>query len=327
MKTIRVAYVGWWDSFDMSKNMMHNILKNHYNVVLCSSEEADYSICSLYGNEFVKAKGVRIFYSGEAGVPDFNLFDYAIGFDKMDFGDRYVRVPNYLMNYKYHDSLRMLQERHLYRKEKRELFCSWVCSNGSGDKKRDEIFDALSAYRRVDSAGTHRNNISIQGRLDNKLEFEKKYKFSLALENTSYKGYTTEKLVEAFAAGGIPIYWGDPDVDEIFNKKAFINLMDFPSLEEGIEFIKKVDEDDDLYESIRSQKVLVNDDCFIKQENELERFLLNIFDQNLDEAYRRPHGQTAKWVEDIACRGLAAPIEDRSKFGRLKKILKKECGS
>ena len=41
-----------------------------------------------------KAK-LRVFYAGEAIEPDFNLFDYAIGFDDcLEYGDRFIRLPS-----------------------------------------------------------------------------------------------------------------------------------------------------------------------------------------------------------------------------------------
>ena len=49
------------------------------------------------------------------------------------------------------------------------------------------------------------------GPVASKLDFDRSHKFSIVCENTAHSGYTTEKLVEAFAAGCIPIYWGDPD--------------------------------------------------------------------------------------------------------------------
>ena len=115
----------------------------------------------------------------------------------------------------------------------------------------------------------------------------------------NYKGYTTEKLIESFAAGGIPIYWGDPDVAKYFNPKAFVNLMDYPTVEDGIEFVKVLDNDDALYNEMLSQKALLHDDHVETCVIDLENFLVNIFEQPLDKAYRRPHGQAATNFENL----------------------------
>ena len=37
---------------------------------------------------------------------------------------------------------------------------------------------------------------------------------TIAFENSSFPGYTTEKIFEPMLEGSIPIYWGNPRVDE-----------------------------------------------------------------------------------------------------------------
>lgn len=63
------------------------------------------------------------------------------------------------------------------------------------------------------------------------------YDFVLAMENTISKGYVTEKILNAFLAGAIPIYYGDSLVKEIFNPDSFINITDFNSIEDCAEYI------------------------------------------------------------------------------------------
>lgn len=64
----------------------------------------------------------------------------------------------------------------------------------------------------------------------------KDYRFALVFENSRYHGYVTEKLLAALVAGCIPIYLGAPNVGDYFNKKAFIDVGDFPSLEACAEY-------------------------------------------------------------------------------------------
>jgi Glycosyltransferase family 10 (fucosyltransferase). len=49
-----------------------------------------------------------------------------------------------------------------------------------------------------------------------------KYRFALVMENTKQDGYITEKIINAFLAGCVPIYYGTLEVMDIFNPKAFI---------------------------------------------------------------------------------------------------------
>ena len=65
------------------------------------------------------------------------------------------------------------------------------------------MFEALSWYQQVSSGGRYKNNIG--GPVDDKLKFQRKHKFVIAFENTATPGYTTEKIIGAFAAGAVPI--------------------------------------------------------------------------------------------------------------------------
>jgi hypothetical protein len=120
-----------------------------------------------------------------------------------------------------------------------------------------------------------------------KLEFQKKHKFALACENSQHSGYTTEKLVQAFAAQTVPIYWGDPDVGKVFNEKAFVNINNFDSLCEAREFVRKIDMDDNLYLDMLNAPALLEDYTQNKRNDELGIFLKNIVDQEYKKAYRR----------------------------------------
>ena len=50
-------------------------------------------------------------------------------------------------------------------------------------------------------------------------------------------GYVTEKMLNAFYSGAIPIYWGSSNINDLFNKKAFINVSDYKNVEECVDFI------------------------------------------------------------------------------------------
>lgn len=43
------------------------------------------------------------------------------------------------------------------------------------------------------------------------------YRYVIVMENSIYPNYFTEKLIDAFAAGCVPIYRGDPNISEYFD--------------------------------------------------------------------------------------------------------------
>ena len=50
------------------------------------------------------------------------------------------------------------------------------------------------------------------------------FMFSITMENESYSNYYTEKLMDCFATGTIPIYHGTPKLHDMFNKDGIIVL-------------------------------------------------------------------------------------------------------
>jgi hypothetical protein len=73
-----------------------NFLKEFYDVELSSNP--DYCFFSIYGFEHLKyINCVKISFIGENIVPDFNFCDYALGFQYLEFDDRYKRFPLYLI--------------------------------------------------------------------------------------------------------------------------------------------------------------------------------------------------------------------------------------
>lgn len=293
MKTIRVGYTGFWQGFDYKKYAIHNILSKHYKVEVC--DNPDYLFFSVFNPSFSASDKIRIGYVGENLSPDFNLADYAISFENIVYGDRHIRVPNWIMNPKYQMDIDKMMHKHESKEVQKKGFCSFVVSNGSADPIRTKFFELLSSYRKVSSGGKYMNNIGMPQGVEDKYAFQCAHKFSLSFENSTHPGYTTEKIVEAFAAQTVPIYWGDPDIERVFNKNAFVNVGKYDSLEEAVSDIIKIDQDDELYRDMLLEPALVNMDYVTNIQMDLEAFLLHIIEQSTDSAYRRNCGG---WAED-----------------------------
>lgn len=52
------------------------------------------------------------------------------------------------------------------------------------------------------------------------------YMFNICIENASYDGYFSEKLLDCFCTGTIPIYYGDPTIGRCFDERGIIKLTD-----------------------------------------------------------------------------------------------------
>lgn len=313
MKKIKIKYVDFWPSLNPEEFIFTKILRKHFDVEI--SDNPDYIFYSLIGNkEYLNYDCVRIFYTGENFRPDFNLADYAIGFDNLSFNDRYIRFPYYLLNDK---EIKLAEDKHLNIDEnileQKKGFCNFVYSNGNAEKIREEFFYKLNKYKKVDSGGRFLNNIG--GPVDDKYEFQCKYKFSIAFENTTYPGYATEKILQSFGAKTIPIYWGDPKIGEVFNNKSFINCNNYNSLDEVIEKVKEIDNNDKLFMEMISEPVFNEENYYKNQLENLEEFLVGIFSQELEKSYRRPrYYWGANYEKDIKNNKKIEEIILKSKF-------------
>lgn len=245
-------------------------MSKHWNLELC--EKPDFLFYSCFGNEHLKFDCTRIFYTPENVRPNFNHCDYAFLFD-YPVTERNYRLPLYRRWTEYSQLFLSRNPDDVISQNRK--FCSFMVSNPNATT-RIEFFKKLSSYKSVGSGGRFLNNIGspIQTGVENKLNWMKKYKFSITFENSSYPGYTTEKLMHALITDTIPIYWGNPLAGLDFNPKAFINCHDFNSFDEVLELIKEIDQNDSLYREYLSQPYLKNniETEFCKEENILARF-------------------------------------------------------
>lgn len=280
MKTIKVKFVDFNEGAT-AVNVFLQFLQERYEVEI--SDEPEWLLYSVFGNEHLNYNNcVKIFFTGENQTPDFNLCDYAIGFDYIDFGDRYIRFPLWALYLNEIEA--MLAKHHNVSLSEKTDFCSFVVSNPHGNEARAQFMDKLSEYKQVHSGGRWRNNVG--GPVADKLAFQKKHKFSMAFENACHPGYTTEKLMQSFAAQTVPIYWGDPRVAETFNQEAFINCNDYPDWESVIERIKEIDQDDALWQKMVETPALKDPQIVERTRQEAKNFLYHIFDQEPAEAKR-----------------------------------------
>jgi len=77
--------------------------------------------------------------------------------------------------------------------------------------------------------------------VENKLETISFYKFSICFENVSYPGFISEKIIDCFVAGVIPIYLGAPNIEKFVPPNSFIDMRNFDSWEKLHKYLIKVD--------------------------------------------------------------------------------------
>ena len=125
-----------------------------------------------------------------------------------------------------------------------------------GIRLRDDFFQRLNALRPVASGGEAMNNL---GRIipgEETGSFIAGHKFFLAMENSIQPGYVTEKILNAFFHGTVPVYCGAPDVESDFDGRAFLRYTG-DNFDEVVEAMFALDADDAAYEAMVRRPKLV----------------------------------------------------------------------
>ena len=104
-----------------------------------------------------------------------------------------------------------------------------------------------------------RDQVDLFGRGFKEIELKEEglcdYMFSVAIENGQYSTYFTEKLLDCFATGTIPVYLGAPDIGKFFNMDGIIPLSEEFTVSEDIYESKKEAIQDNL-EIAKTMEVL-----------------------------------------------------------------------
>lgn len=98
-----------------------------------------------------------------------------------------------------------------------------------------------------------------KGEIKDKIDVLRNYKFALCYENeTNINGLVSEKILHAFIAKSIPIYYGASNIEEFVPKDCFIDFRDFDSY-------------DKLYNYISN----MNSEIYYKYVLNIEKFMLS----------------------------------------------------
>jgi alpha(1,3/1,4) fucosyltransferase len=254
MKTIRndklkrIYFKDFWDGCSHITFFIKLLTKYGYEFEIVDTDP-DIIFFSVFGEYYncnfkrnIIDKNIKkCFYTGEnkSIIKDANL---NLTFQNTSKYNN-IRLPLWIL-YGYDKKMQLV-------KKESEDFCCFVYSNNV--KHRNAFCRKLSNYKKVDCGGGCLNNVG--GKVKNKLEFQKKYKFCIAYENSVQPGYTTEKILQAYQSNCIPIYYGSETIKDDFNPKTFINAHDFDNNNDLINYIKKVDTDESLYNSYMNKPI------------------------------------------------------------------------
>src|SRR6185312_13316509 len=131
-----------------------------------------------------------------------------------------------------------------------ERFCCFVA--GKSEPHRNAAMQSLATVGPVDGFGDLFGNPLRRS----KYELLPGYRFNLCFENSAFPGYYTEKPVQAWVGGCIPLYYSDPWFRHDFNPKAVINRIDFPSLADFTRHVAEVERSPVLFDALAAEPLL-----------------------------------------------------------------------
>ncbi len=268
---------------------LNNIINNTINIlntkylVYINPNNPDYLIYNVHGCNHLDSKynnSIKIAFFTENQLPDFSKADYCIGNSHVIYLDRYFRMPVYFINSISpikNEEIELIRKRILENNIRTKFCAAVITNNQTTDGFRLDFINELNKYKIIDMGGGYNNNVGI---IKNKIEFLSSYKFSIAMENTEAEGYLSEKIIDSFLSGTIPIYYGDYMVDEFINPESYILIRGEKDIKEKIEYIKEIDNNDELYKKIIGKKILLSNEYTNRIAKEFIVFFENIFKQN-----------------------------------------------
>jgi hypothetical protein len=194
-------------------------------------------------------------------------YDYSLSFDYDPYGGRNFRLPLWYArlawpgfiqkprkpnahNHGYEDLIPVSSLMGRKLDKEKSKFCAMIAGNPEG--LRVLMYNSLSQYKPVDGFGNMFGNSLRQSKFDILPE----YKFCLCPENSIYDGYVTEKLIDAYAGGTVPVYSGDFSVCREFSENAFLNYQEDLRMDWLAEHVSELDDDSELYKNIYEQPLL-----------------------------------------------------------------------
>mmetsp|Transcript_14989 Transcript_14989/g.15168 ORF Transcript_14989/g.15168 Transcript_14989/m.15168 type:complete len:147 (-) Transcript_14989:192-632(-) len=90
------------------------------------------------------------------------------------------------------------------------------------------------------------------------------YRFALVMENSNADGYISEKILNAFLAGSIPIWFGTTDIFAIFNPDAFI-YYDIDNPQPALDRVAYLEQNRTAYRSMLSKPILADGERSLEQ--------------------------------------------------------------
>lgn len=208
-----------------------------------------------------------IWFTGENERPPLIDYDLSISFDPDDKSTRNVQFPLALMSLDWWGKEASTETPEFMRLGTSISPSQAILSRATNTANRGKFACAfigrpepsrLRAIRVLEElTGKPVDVFGKQGHITSKskIEIASDYRFMFCFENDAYPGYVTEKALEAWACGCIPI-WDGLDQHKILNRNALINFRDFENLSQMIGYVRDLDANQAEMSKVASRPIL-----------------------------------------------------------------------
>uniref|UniRef100_A0A6C0HV58 Fucosyltransferase C-terminal domain-containing protein n=1 Tax=viral metagenome TaxID=1070528 RepID=A0A6C0HV58_9ZZZZ len=252
----KIQLNNWWDDSN-TKNIE---TCQHIFQQLLADTKKDVVVYSVFGqlDRPIKSDNtILVQFSGESIFHDPAWFDLNFIPVETDYAHNIVMFPYAYFHILYnHIDIQKLTLPRTLSSNVNKKFCLFAVSNGNA-VERKEMYVELSKYKPVDSCGKFMNNMNMNCPESHNstqyFDFISDYKFMICFENTSKPNYVTEKLINAYLNGTVPIYWGCPNIQDYVNMDSILYLSPNYTIEERAKLIQKIiylDTHPDAYQSM-----------------------------------------------------------------------------
>ena len=242
---ISVFFNNFWPGFVEKTDIVNStffveLLSKTYNApihVSNSPDNATILVESIFGkHSYVNYKKWRatILFTGESdysNTTNVDQFDCVLGFE--DTHGSYVKCPLFVIFLVTNPGILKEIETVDIDIPIPPNHASIILSNGNHGKVRNDFFMKIRKEMIVFSGGKYENNVGlvVPGSYNSSemVDFYRRGKFAITMENNDKPYYVTEKLVNGLRAGVIPLSWGTSHVNEFFNPRRFFHLCPNPT--------------------------------------------------------------------------------------------------
>eukprot|EP00592_Proboscia_alata_P001354 CAMPEP_0194375390 /NCGR_PEP_ID=MMETSP0174-20130528/23894_1 /TAXON_ID=216777 /ORGANISM="Proboscia alata, Strain PI-D3" /LENGTH=409 /DNA_ID=CAMNT_0039155549 /DNA_START=20 /DNA_END=1249 /DNA_ORIENTATION=- len=135
---------------------------------------------------------------------------------------------------------------------------------------REEAFDKLADLGLVHQGGECWGMKKDRSKVVENIEYDKstgannneilfkRFRFALVMENSDRPGYISEKILNAFLGGSIPIWFGTTNIFQIFNREAFI-FYDIHNPQPALDQIKYLESNRTAYTEMLTKQPILAD--------------------------------------------------------------------